>query len=163
MKIQNQIKLIKTGYVITLLAVFLFSLKDAVRGFQDGYNDKGNGTYFDFLQGTVVFVIMFLGLRVLVYLYRFIDSVEIGNVFSEDNVSRLKRMGWYCTTIPFLLFAFNTSIYIKRTSNKNDLILNVIENVDFQIWLLIFGLTLLTIAFVFKKGIELKLEQDLTI
>ncbi|GAA3964762.1 hypothetical protein GCM10022246_17360 [Pedobacter ginsengiterrae] len=163
MTTQNQIKSIKTGYVITLLAVFLFSLKDAVRGFYDGYSDTGKGTSFEFLQGLVIFVIMFLGLRVLVYLYRFIDSVQIGNVFSEENVSRLKRMGWYCTTIPFLLFVFNASIYIQRTSDKMNLMLKIIENVDFQIWLLIFGLTLLTIAFVFKKGIELKLEQDLTI
>jgi len=157
MTTQNQIKSIKTGYVITLLAVFLFSLKDAVRGFYDGYSDTGKGTSFEFLQGLVIFVIMFLGLRVLVYLYRFIDSVQIGNVFSEENVSRLKRMGWYCTTIPFLLFVFNASIYIQRTSDKMNLMLKIIENVDFQIWLLIFGLTLLTIAFVFKKGIELKL------
>ena len=163
MTTQNQIKSIKTGYVITLLAVFLFSLKDAVRGFYDGYSDTGKGTSFEFLQGLVIFVIMFLGLRVLVYLYRFIDSVQIGNVFSEENVSRLKRMGWYCTTIPFLLFVFNASIYIQRTSDKMNLMLKIIENVDFQIWLLIFGLTLLTIAFVFKKGLELKLEQDLTI
>ena len=163
MTTQNQIKSIKTGYVITLLAVFLFSLKDAVRGFYDGYSDTGKGTSFEFLQGLVIFVIMFLGLRVLVYLYRFIDSVQIGNVFSEENVSRLKRMGWYCTTIPFLLFVFNASIYIQRTSDKMNLMLKIIENVDFQIWLLIFGLTLSTIAFVFKKGIELKLEQDLTI
>ena len=163
MTTQNQIKSIKTGYVITLLAVFLFSLKDAVRGFYDGYSDTGKGTSFEFLQGLVIFVIMFLGLRVLVYLYRFIDSVQIGNVFSEENVSRLKRMGWYCTTIPFLLFVFNASIYIQRTSDKMNLMLKIIENVDFQIWLLIFGLTLLTLAFVFKKGIELKLEQDLTI
>jgi len=163
MTTQNQIKSIKTGYVITLLAVFLFSLKDAVRGFYDGYSDTGKGTSFEFLQGLVIFVIMFLGLRVLVYLYRFIDSVQIGNVFSEENVSRLKRMGWYCTTIPFLLFVFNASIYIQRTSDKMNLMLKIIGNVDFQIWLLIFGLTLLTIAFVFKKGLELKLEQDLTI
>lgn len=163
MKTQNEIKLIKTGYVITLLAVFLFSLKDAVRGFQDGYNDEGSGTSFGFLQGLVMFVIAFLGLRVLIYLYRFIDSVQVGNVFSEDNVSRLNRMGCYCAIIPFLLFAFNASIYIQQTRDEKDLVLRIIEKVDFQIWLLIFGLTLLTIAFVFKKGIEIKQENDLTI
>ncbi|KQR70343.1 DUF2975 domain-containing protein [Pedobacter sp. Leaf176] len=163
MNTQNQIKLIKAGYVITLLVVFLFSLKDAVRGFQEGHNGEGNGTLIGFLQGLVVFVITFLALRVLVYLYRFIDSVQIGHVFSEDNVSRLKRMGWYCTTIPFILFLFKASVYIHRNSYKSDLALNIIENVDFQIWLLIFGLTLLTIAFVFNKGILLQRENDLTI
>jgi len=163
MNTKNQIKLIKVGYVMTLLAVVLFSLKDVARGFQDGYKDEGNGTLIGFLQGLAMLVIAFLAIRVLVYLYRFIDSVQIGHVFSEDNVRRLKRMGWYCTTIPFILFSFNASIYIQENINESKLVLKIIENIDFQIWLLIFGLTLSTIAFVFKKGIELKLEQDLTI
>lgn len=72
-------------------------------------------------------------------------------------------MGWYCTIIPFALFFYNASVYVDRFGNHKNLFLSIVENVDFQIWLLIFGLTLLTIAFVFKKGIELKQENDLTI
>ncbi|WP_316827757.1 DUF2975 domain-containing protein [Pedobacter miscanthi] len=163
MKTQNQIMLIKLGYVITLITVFLFSLKDLARGFEDGYTDGGNGGIFGLVHGTLILTISFFGLRVLIYLYRFIDSVQVGNVFSEKNTSRLKRMGWYCTAIPFLLFIFNAMDYMHSSGNNENLIFKTIQNVDFQIWLLIFGLTLLTIAFVFKKGIELKQENDLTI
>lgn len=163
MKTQNQIKLIKIGYIVTLLAVLLFSLKDAAQSFEDGYTEGGKGGMFGLVQGLFMLLVTYFGLRVLIYLYRFIDSVQVGNVFSEENASRLKRMGWYCAIIPFLLFTFNALVYANQLNSHKDLVFKIIENVDFQIWLLIFGLTLLTIAFVFKKGIELKQENDLTI
>lgn len=163
MKTQNQIMLIKLGYILTLITVVLFSLTDMARGSEDGYADGGNGGVFGLVHGTLILIISFFCLRVLLYLYRFIDSVQVGNVFSEENTSRLKRMGWYCTAIPFLLFIFNAMDYVRASGNDENLTLKIIQNVDFQFWLLIFGLTLLTIAFVFKKGIELKQEHDLTV
>jgi len=163
MKTQNQIRLIKMGYVVTLLVVILFSLKDASRGFEEGNTDSGKGGLLDLVKGLFILIIMFFSSRVLVYLYRFINSIEIGNVFSTENAGRLTRMGWYCTMIPFLLFIYNVMVYTDQSNNRQDLLFKIIENVDFQIWLLIFGLTLLTIAYVFKKGIELQQENDLTI
>jgi len=151
------------GYVTTLIIVLLFSFKDAARGFEDGYSEGGKEGGFGLLVGGLILLITFFGLRILVYLYRFIDSVQAGNVFNEENAGRLKHMGWYCTIIPFALFFYNASVYVDRFGNHKNLFLSIVENVDFQIWLLIFGLTLLTIAFVFKKGIELKQENDLTI
>jgi hypothetical protein len=118
---------------------------------------------FGLAHGALILTISFFSLRVFIYLYRFIDSVQVGNVFNEENTSHLKRMGWYCIAIPFLLFIFNAMDYIRLSIEYKDLIFKIIQNVDFQIWLLIFGLTLLAIAFVFKKGIELKQENDLTI
>ncbi|MBE5321721.1 DUF2975 domain-containing protein [Pedobacter sp. MR2016-19] len=163
MKTQNQIKLIKMGYLVTLLIVLLFSLKDASKSFEEGYTDAGKGGLLGLVQGLFILIIMFFSSRVLVYLYRFINSIEMGNVFSTENTGRLTRMGWYCTMIPFLLFIYNAIVYANQLNNRRDLAFKVIENVDFQIWLLIFGLTLLTIAFVFRKGIELQQENDLTI
>ncbi|NII81927.1 DUF2975 domain-containing protein [Pedobacter riviphilus] len=163
MKTQNQIRLIKMGYVVTLSVVILFSLKDASKGFEEGYTDTGKGGLLDLVQGLFILIIVFFSSRVLVYLYRFINSIEIGNVFSIENTGRLTRMGWYCTMIPFLLFTYNAMVYANQSNNRQDIVFKIIENVDFQIWLLIFGLTLLTIAFVFRKGIELQQENDLTI
>jgi len=163
MKTQNQIKLIKMGYLLTLLTVILFSLKDASKGFKEGYADGGKGDLLDIVQGLFILIIMFFCSRVLVYLYRFINSIEIGNVFSTENVGRLTHMGWYCTMIPFVLFIYNAMVYANQLNNRQDLVFKIVENVDFQIWLLIFGLTLLTIAFVFRKGIALQQENDLTI
>jgi len=163
MKTQNQIKLIKMGYLATLLIVILFSLKDASKSFEEGYTDGGKGGVLGIVQGLFILIIIFFSSRGLVYLYRFINSIEMGNVFSTENTGRLTRMGWYCTMIPFLLFIYNALVYANQLNNRQDLAFKVIENVDFQIWLLIFGLTLLTIAFVFRKGIELQQENDLTI
>jgi len=163
MKTQNQIKLIKIGYVATLLIVILFSLKDASKSFEEGYTDGSRGGLLGLVEGLFILTIMFFSSRVLVYLYRFINSIEMGNVFSAENVGRLTHMGWYCTMIPFLLFIYNAMIYANQLNNRQDLVFKIIENVDFQIWLLIFGLTLLTIAFVFRKGIQLQQENDLTI
>jgi len=163
MKTQNQIRLIKMGYLVTLLIVILFSLKDASKSFEEGYKDGGKGGLLGLVEGLFILIIMFFSSRVLVYLYRFINSIEMGNVFSAENTGRLTRMGWYCTVIPFLLFIYNAMVYANQLNNRQDLAFKVIENVDFQIWLLIFGLTLLTIAFVFRKGIKLQQENDLTI
>lgn len=163
MKTQNQIRLIKMGYLATLLIVILFSLKDASRSFEEGYTDGGKGGVLGIVQGLFILIIMFFSSRVLVYLYRFINSIEMGSVFSTENTGRLTRMGWYCTMIPFLLFIYNAMVYANQLNNRQDVVFKIIENVDFQIWLLIFGLTLLTIAFVFRKGIELQQENDLTI
>ncbi|MCX2574820.1 DUF2975 domain-containing protein [Pedobacter sandarakinus] len=163
MKVKNQIKLIKSGYIITLSGVCLLSLKDAIRGFNDGWSSNSNQSSLGFLQGSLVLLITILGMGVVSKLYRFIDSVEKDEVFSEANLKLLKRMGLYCTVIPFLLFSFNTTVYMQNFKGESGLLLSIIENVDFQIWLLIFGLTLFTIACVFKMGIALKAEQDLTI
>ncbi|MFW0718681.1 DUF2975 domain-containing protein [Pedobacter sp. N23S346] len=163
MKTQHQILMIKLGYVITLISVLLFSLGDAARDFRDGYNDAGTPGTLSFTHGILMLLIVFLTLRVLVYIYRFIDSVQEGNVFIEENTRRLIRMGFYCISIPFLLFGYNAMSYLHHANSNATQISDVIKYVDFEIWLLIFGLTLLTIAFVFKKGIELKQESDLTI
>lgn len=72
-------------------------------------------------------------------------------------------MGFYCISLPFLLFMLNAIDYVRHSGIQNMQIGILIKQIDFEIWLLIFGLTLLTIAFVFKKGIELKKESDLTI
>jgi hypothetical protein len=163
MKTKYQILAIKTAYVITLACALLFSFGDAARGFRDGYNAAGNPANSSLTEGILLLLICFFTLRVLVYLYRFINSVQNGDVFNEENATRLTRMGYYCTIIPFMLFGFNLIGYLNEVGNKAVQISDIIEHVDFEIWLLIFGLTLLTIAFVFKKGIALKQESELTI
>ena len=163
MKIKNQIRLIKVGYIIILFAVLLFSLDDGLRGFWDGYNAAGMENPPGWMYGILLLFISFFTLRVLVYLYRFIDSVQQGSVFNDENVIRLTRMGFYCISLPFLLFMLNAMDYTRHSGIQHLQIGKLIKHVDFEIWLLIFGLTLLTIAFVFKKGIELKNESDLTI
>ncbi|RNL55695.1 DUF2975 domain-containing protein [Pedobacter jejuensis] len=156
MKTQSQIKLIKIGYILILTLGFLISMiNGGIQSFKDGYNSLGPSK-MNFFQGCLVLVISFFAIRIFLYLYRFMNSVELDEVFNVANIRRLYLMGWYCISVPFLLFLFNCS-------NLNELGFRTISNVDFEFWLLILGITLLTISFVFKKGIELKQENDLTI
>ena len=163
MKIRNQIRLIKFAFIITLIFVLLSSFDDAERGFKDGYNAAGMENSPGWTYGILLLFISFFTLRVLVYLYRFIDSVQDGSVFNDENIIRLTRMGVYCISLPFLLFMLNAIDYVRHSGIQHIQIIKLFRHVDFEIWLLIFALTLLTIAFVFKKGIELKKESDLTI
>ncbi|MBC6110016.1 DUF2975 domain-containing protein [Pedobacter fastidiosus] len=116
-----------------------------------------------FLKGCILLIITFFALRVLVYLYRFIDSIQRGDVFSTENIKRLSLMGYYCMSIPFVILGLDLITYTINKSFFKNLPYKVVYQGDFDFWLLIFGLTLLTIAFVFKKGIEIKQENDLTI
>lgn len=162
MKTQYQIKLTKIIYVVVLVIGFLISMiNGGIAGFRDGWNhvntSSGSGNNdLSFSQGFLILIISFFALRIFVYLYRFINSIELGEVFSVENIQRLYLAGWYCVSVPFLLFIFNCL-------NLDKLSINNVLNVDFEFWLLILGITLLTIAFVFKKGLELKQENDFTI
>lgn len=162
MKTKHQLLIVKTAYISTLACALLLSLDDTARGFEDGYHAACTSSWSDIIEGILSLFICFFTLRVLVYLYRFFDSVQQGAVFNEENSQRLSRMDGYCTAIPFLLFGFNTINYLREVSSPGIQVSNIIKHVDFEIWLLIFGLTLLTIAFVFKKGIALTQENELT-
>ncbi|TDG36569.1 DUF2975 domain-containing protein [Pedobacter changchengzhani] len=162
MNTKNQIKLIKVIYIVILLSGLIIStFGDGIEGFKKGMEDANNGVslsfnLLSFLQGILLIIILFLSLRVFLYLYRFMDAVERGEVFSVENIERLTTMGWYCVMLSFGTFLFNCLELTRFT-------LSAIMNVGFEFWLLVLGITLLTIAFVFKKGIELKQENDLTI
>ncbi|AZI26196.1 DUF2975 domain-containing protein [Pedobacter sp. G11] len=93
-------------------------------------------------------------------LYAFINSAKSDDVFNVKNYSRLLWMGINSIITSFLVYFYNLiKFYVKHDALKID----TLRNVDFNFWLFVFGLTLLAIALVFKKGIELKQENDLTI
>lgn len=87
--------------------------------------------------------------------------MQKGQIFKEQNIRRLVVMGWECIVLSFILYGFGfiaTRAYIGKSS-----IYEMLISVTFDFWLLLFGITLLTIGVVFQKGIELQQEQDLTI
>lgn len=88
MKIRNQIRLIKFAFIITLIFVLLSSFDDVERGFKDGYTAAGMENSPGWTYGILLLFISFFTLRVLVYLYRFIDSVQDGSVFNDENIIR---------------------------------------------------------------------------
>lgn len=162
MKTQNKIKLIKVVYIIVLVSAFIGAMYNGgLQGFKDGWNDESGPAsvsveFLSFFRGLLIIAIVFLSLSVFVYLYRFIDSVEKEEVFSDKNIQRLDLVGWYCVAHSFSIFLFNC----LALANLN---LSTVMGVAFEFWLLMLGVTLLTISFVFRKGVEIKQENDLTI
>lgn len=157
MKTKNQIFLIKIAYLLVLILCIIYNFSDMQRGFMDGFNET-KAEDIGFVETIFLFLSAIIGLNVIIQLYLFINAIQLGQVFSEKNIRRLGKMGWYCIILSFTIYAF----YLSRTDWK-ELSYKVMVAVNFEFWLLIFGIILLTIGFVFKKGIELQQEQDLTI
>ena len=171
MKIDKQITIIKTAYVILLAVVILLSVSDASKGFSEGWqgvpsNKSGSiiagelSVFLQLLSGVFVLTSAYLGSRIIAMLYAFINSAKSDNVFNVINYKRLLSMGINSMITSFLVYFYNLiGLYAKDGVFKID----TIREADFNFWLFVFGLTLITIALVFRKGIELKQENDLTI
>ncbi|WP_316738979.1 DUF2975 domain-containing protein [Pedobacter aquatilis] len=170
MKTYNQLMLIKVGYILMLAVIILLGLEDGIRGFNDGLKDVPSLSihsedatprvwYFEFLFGSIVFVTAYLGFMIIVHLYAFINSANSKDVFIERNYVRLHKIGIYAVLTSFLFYFFNV-LKITKSINVN---VGILKNAEFNVWLLIFGITMLAVAFVFKKGIVLQEQNDLTI
>lgn len=169
MKTYNQLVLVKVGYIVILSVIILLGLEDGIRGFNDGLNGpslsihsedaKPPVWYFEFLLGSIVFVTAYLGVMIIAHLYAFINSANSKDVFIEKNYVRLYKIGVYAIVTSFLVYTFNV-LKITKSINFD---MEILRNAEFNVWLLIFGITMLAVAFVFKKGIALQEQNDLTI
>ncbi len=161
MKTEKQILLIKVAYFIILISSIVFWLDDFKKGFTSGWegNDQVNSP--NFLEGVFAMFAAYLGLKVLINLYLFINSIQKNEIFKEKNITRLSMIGKHSILLSIAFYVF---YFLKISSQMpNIALLQKIKIVDLDFWLLLFGLTLLTISFVFKKDIELQQEKDLTI
>ncbi|MDN3588917.1 DUF2975 domain-containing protein [Pedobacter aquatilis] len=169
-KTYNQLVLVKVGYIVILTVIILLGLEDGIRGFNDGWNGvpslsihsedaKPPVWYFEFLFGSILFVMAYLGVMIIAYLYAFVNSANSKDVFIEKNYVRLYKIGVYAVVTSFLVYTFNV-LKITKSINFN---MEILRNAEFNVWLLIFGITMLAVAFVFKKGIALQEQNDLTI
>lgn len=158
MKTTNQIFLIKGVYVLILVLAIAYHFSDMQKGFIAGANGQPpiNSNFL-----SVVFLISSaaIGINIIIKLYLFINSIQNDKVFSLINIKRISALGWFCILQSFMLYGF----YFSKSDFDQFSTYQAIISIDFEFWLLIFGITLLTIGFVFKKGIELQQEQDLTI
>lgn len=155
MKTSNQILLIKLTYIFLLVLGFLYAFGDMKNGFMDGYNGV-QPEELNWLSGVLMLLGFFIGVLILTQLSKFINSVNEANVFTEKNIKLIQKMGFNCISESVLLYMF----YLSKLKFIN---VESMRSVNFEFWLLLFGLTLLTISFVFRKGIQLQKEQDLTI
>ena len=159
MKTSNQVFLIKVAYILVIFLALAYNFSDMQKGFYDGLNGVEPTEKFTFLSGAFLFLVTIIGLAILANLYLFINSIQNTKVFTIINIKRISTLGWYCILQSFLLYAF----YFSKSDFSDGLTYQSIITINFDFWLLIFGVTLLTIGFVFKKGIELQQDQELTI
>ena len=122
----------------------------------DGYNGVKPTEELNWFSIILLFLGFGIGVVILTQLFKFINSVKEAKVFTEQNIKLIQKMGFNCIAESVLLYVF----YISKLKFIN---IESMRSVNFEFWLFLFGLTLLTISFVFRKGIQLQKEQDLTI
>ncbi|MBY0245063.1 MAG: DUF2975 domain-containing protein [Sphingobacteriaceae bacterium] len=96
-------------------------------------------------------------------LYNFIDSISKEKIFEFENYRRLKLMSYSIIALSIFDSIFQYGNFYSNRKIFANTPYEVVNTVEFDLISLFFGITLLTISFVFKKGIDLKKEQDLTI
>lgn len=156
MTTKNQINLIKLTYILLLAFGIFYVFGDVKRGFMDGFNGVKPIEELNWFSIILLFLGFGIGVVILTQLFKFINSVKEANVFTEKNIKLIQKMGFNCIAESVLLYVF----YISKLKFIN---IESMRSVNFEFWLFLFGLTLLTISFVFRKGIQLQKEQDLTI
>ena len=156
MKTKNQINLIKLTYMFILILGFFYAFGDIKKGFMDGYNEVQPNEELNWLSIILLLLGFVIGVVILTQLFKFINSANEAKVFTAKNIELIQKMGWNCIAESVLLYVF----YLSKLKFVN---VESMRSVNFEFWLLVFGLTLLTISFVFRKGIQLQKEQDLTI
>lgn len=156
MTTKNQINLIKLTYILLLAFGIFYVFGDVKRGFTDGYNEVQPKDELSWFSMAILLLGFVIGVVILTQLFKFINSVNEAKVFTEKNIKLIQKMGWNCIAESVLLYVF----YLSKLNFIN---IESMRSVNFEFWLLVFGLTLLTISFVFRKGIQLQKEQDLTI
>ncbi|TKB99988.1 DUF2975 domain-containing protein [Pedobacter cryotolerans] len=159
MKTKNQVLLLKLAYILVIVLALIYNYGDMQKGFIDASTGVDRS-----LHPVAIIALIFatiIGIGIVLNIYFFINSIQNNSVFSLLNISRITMIGWFCISQAVLLYAF----YFFEANGKinNNSIYQKIVGVDFDFWLVIFGITMLIIGFVFKKGIELQKEQELTI
>ena len=100
----------------------------------------------------------------LVQLRRFVRSLRFGHPFVVDNANRLRSVAWMTLALGFVGFAVKSLIqlYVVRNYTSDEMSLGHFS-VSLLDPFLITSLLIFMIAEVFKVGVEMKEEQDLTI
>ncbi|MEO8821835.1 MAG: DUF2975 domain-containing protein [Ginsengibacter sp.] len=126
-------------------------------------NNEDSSSLISFFMFIVAIVVVVLGIKVLVNFYRFLNALVKEEVFTLQNVKRLFRMGIFIACISPLEYFFYYLNFMNAQKMMKPYSFTVLKNFDFDVSPLMFGLILIAISYVFKKGIEMQQEQDLTI
>lgn len=160
MKTKNQVFLLKLFYILVIVLALIFNFGDMQRGFIDGLNGVGPKSLHP-VAVIMLIIIPIIAIGIVLKIYSFINSIHNDSVFSLVNIHRITWIGWFCILQAILLYFF---YFFKNDVKLNaNSIYQQVVGVNFDFWLVIFGITMLIIGFVLRKGIELQKEQELTI
>lgn len=145
---------------------FVYNLerKDLVSG--DVFNRNKLDKMVSFYQGIdLILIISILTAVVLIFvkLYHFLNDSSKGEIFTLENIQRIKNIGIYCISLSilflmwdFLNFKIQEGLF-RHTNYRVD------YEFDFNYVLFTVGMVTMVIMYVFKKGYQLKQEQELTV
>lgn len=145
---------------------FSYRLKTAYLVSGDAFNSRSPQKKLSFLsgcRGSLTLAILVFGILLLLKLYYFIDDSSKGLIFTLENINRIKAIGGYCISLSVVSFLWDVvDFYITQElfSHTN---FRTSYSFDFNYLLFVVGVVTIVIMLVFKRGYELKQEQDLTV
>ncbi|ANH82624.1 hypothetical protein A8C56_18060 [Niabella ginsenosidivorans] len=103
-----------------------------------------------------------IGIAFFVKLYQLIASIGQNKIFEMTNIKRVTSLGWLAILIGIITYQLNyLFFYIKNAPGLQHE--GEIYKAELPCWPFLLGLVLLTVGYTFKKGLELKEENDMTI
>jgi len=145
---------------------FTYNLKTKYILSGDAYNQtfpQKKLSLLNVFQTSLILVLLVFGILLLVKLYYFIDDSSKGLIFTLDNINRIKSIGGYCILISITSLIVDIVSYHISKELFRHTELKTSYDLDFNYLLCTVGVVTIIIMYVFKKGYDLKQEQDLTV
>lgn len=145
---------------------FMYKLKTQYLVSGDVYNKSSAQKMLSFFTGfrmTLAFAMLCFSILLLSKLYYFIDDSSKGMIFTIENINRIKVIGGYCISLSIASFIWDLCGYFITKELFSHTSFTTAYSFDFNYLLLTVGIVTIVIMQVFKKGYELKQEQDLTV
>ncbi|NQX39497.1 Protein of unknown function [Pedobacter steynii] len=128
---------------------------------------KEQGSSQVFLYKVCAFVLMttilILTVLILLNLFRFLGDSSRGEIFTLVNIDRIKAIGLYCVSMSLLLLVVDLINFLIQLEFFRFTEYQVNYAFDLDYTLFAVGMVTMVIMYVFKKGHQLKEEQELTV
>ena len=145
---------------------FMYHLKAQYLISGDIYNRSGFQKMLSFFTGfrmALAFAMLCFSILLLLKLYYFIDDSSKGMIFTMENINRIKVIGGYCISLSITSFIWDLCGYFITKELFSHTTFTTAYSFDFNYLLVTVGIVTIVIMQVFKKGYDLKQEQDLTV
>lgn len=145
---------------------FRYHLKTQYLVSGDIYNKSNPQKMLSFFSGfrlALAFAMLCFSILLLSKLYYFIDDSSKGLIFTLENINRIKVIGGYCIFLSITSFIWDLCGYFITKELFSHTSFTTAYSFDFNYLLLTVGIVTIVIMQVFKKGYDLKQEQELTV